>query len=36
MHIGFMNVLLLYSDRRDSATQVSIFRVVSARMQKYV
>jgi hypothetical protein len=36
MHFGFMNVILLYSDRHVSTTQVSIFRVVSARIQIYV
>jgi len=36
MHFGFMNVVLLYSDGHVSATQVSIFRVLSARIQIYV
>jgi len=33
MHFDFMIVILLYSDQRHvSATNVSIFRVVSARI----
>jgi hypothetical protein len=36
MHFGFMIVILLYNDRHVSATQVSILRAVSARIQIYV
>jgi hypothetical protein len=35
MHFGFMNVILLHSDRHVAATQVSFFRVVSARLLIY-
>jgi hypothetical protein len=35
MNFGFMTVILLYSDlRRASATHVTIFGMVSARIQK--
>jgi hypothetical protein len=37
IHLGFMNVILLYGDHRHvSATRVAIFRVVSARIQIYL
>ena len=37
MHFGYMNVILLYSNHRHvSATDVDIFRVVSARIQTYI
>jgi len=37
MHFRFMNVILLYSDHRHvSASRVTIFRVVSARIQIYL
>jgi len=37
MHFGFMHAVLLYSNNRHvSATHVSIFRVVSARIQIYL
>jgi len=37
MHFGFMNVILLYSDRRHvSATHVAVFRVASARIHSIV
>jgi hypothetical protein len=37
MHFGFMDVILLYGDHwHVLATDVAIFRVVSARMQIYL
>jgi len=37
MHFGFMRIILLYSDHRHvSTTHVTIFRVVSARIQIYI
>jgi len=38
LQFGFMTVIVLHSDHRRhvSATHVAIFRVVSARIQKYL
>jgi len=37
MHFGYLNAILLYRDNRHvSATRVSIFRVVSTRIQIYL
>ena len=37
MHFGFMNVILLYNDHRlVSTTHVTVFMVVSARIQVHV
>ena len=37
MHFGFMSVILLHSDNRHvSAAHVSVFSVVSARIQIYL
>jgi len=37
MHLGFTNVILLYSDHRQvSATLVVIYRVVSVKIQIYL